>query len=293
MKQVFAFVVFVLILSCSSDEDIITRVTDRPDPVVIHTGTYDLSHGGQNRTYHYYHPINLAENSPLVFVLHGYAANAGEFMDWLPMTELADKHGFAVVYPQGADDNSRRPHWNSDLTISTVDDVGFLSKLAVHLQETYSLDPERTFISGFSNGGFMSYEMAVKEPSIFKAAASIAGTMSGATWENRLMAEPISILQLSGQLDSTVPVSGLTTRIGGWDGAPPISVIVNYWAELNQADTHVVTDDDGIKVTKYTNSENDLQVWYYLLESLGHGIPGADNFNLDTPTLIWEFFSSN
>ena len=293
MKYISSFCLLVLLISCNTDEDIV----DSPDqvisssPTVFFSGTYTLFHQGQDRIYHYYHPIGLPENAPLVFVLHGYDADAANFMDWLSMEEIADEQGFAVVYPQGSDDDTRRPHWNADLTISSVDDVGFLRKLALELQETYNLNPDKTFVSGFSNGGFMSYELIIKEPEVFKAAASIAGTMSGATWESRSIASPVPLLQLSGGLDRIVPVNGVNTRVGGWDGAPAISSIVEFWADVNQADVQEETTQDRTIINKYINTETGNEVWYYLLQDLGHNIPMGDPYNVDTPSLIWEFFS--
>lgn len=293
MKNCLILFGIFFILSCSSDDANPEQVgsDDVIEAVVNPTGTYTILHGGLSRTYHYYHPIDLPENSPLIFVLHGYAANAEDFMDWLPMHELADEHDFALVYPQGFDDNSGMTHWNADLTISNIDDVGFLKNLALHLQNTYKLNPERTFISGFSNGGFMSYEMIVKQPDIFKAAASIAGTMSGASWDNRTIAQPVPVLQLSGALDRTVPITGMNTTVGGWDGAPPIAEIMDFWAELNEADDQEFIEMDQTKITKYINSTNGNEVWYYLLENLEHNIPREGNYNVDTPSLIWNFFN--
>lgn len=283
----------LLLFSCASEETVQEEIRndDSIETIFNPSGTYNLFYGGQNRTYHYYQPLNLPENSPLIFVLHGYNANALDFMDWLSMKELAKEHGFAVVYPQGLNDDSGKTHWNAGLTISTVDDVGFLSELALQLQESYELHPERTFISGFSNGGFMSYEMIVKRPEIFKAAASIQGTMSLATWNNRSLAKPISILQLSGGLDRIVPVNGLVSTIGGWGGAPPIKDIMEFWAALNQANTPELIEQNQTKITKYVNSESGNEVWYYLIENLEHNIPLGENYDVNTPFLIWEFFS--
>lgn len=293
-RSIYFLLILCLVVSCSTEEVITTdiREDNTIEPIINPSGTYNLFHGGQNRTYHYYQSIDLPEDAPLIFVLHGYNANAEDFMDWLSMKELAKEHGFAVVYPQGLIDNSRQTHWNADLTISNIDDVGFLSKLALHLQETYDLDSERTFISGFSNGGFMSYEMIVKRPGVFRAAASIQGTMSLETWNNRSLAEPISILQLSGGLDRIVPPNGISSTFGGWGGAPAIQEIMEFWAELNDAETQEIIDQDQTKVSKFINTENGSQIWYYLIKNLDHRIPLGDNYDVDTPTLIWEFFSS-
>ena len=114
------------------------------------------------------------------------------------MIDLAEEHGFALVYPKGLKDDTLRLNQNAGLTLSDIADVGFLIELALYLQKTYSLSPSKTFTSGYSNEGFMSYELIVKKPEIFKAVASISETMSLETWNNRFLAQATPILQLSG-----------------------------------------------------------------------------------------------
>ena len=56
-------------------------------------------HGEIKRTYKIHVPKNRAENAPLLFVLHGMMMTS----DWTysrGFNELADQHGFVVVYPQ-------------------------------------------------------------------------------------------------------------------------------------------------------------------------------------------------
>ena len=56
-------------------------------------------HGKIKRTYKIHVPENRAENAPLLFVLHGMTMTS----DWTygrGFNELADQHGFVVVYPQ-------------------------------------------------------------------------------------------------------------------------------------------------------------------------------------------------
>ena len=36
----------------------------------------------------------------------------------------------------------------------------------------------------------------------------------------------------------------MNTRVGGWDGAPAISSIVEFWADVNQADVQEETTQD-------------------------------------------------
>ena len=62
-----------------------------------------------------------------------------------------------VCYPQGSRLETGQSHWNANLDMSSVNDIGFLSSLAKLIQKNYDVNPENTFVSGMSNGGFMSY----------------------------------------------------------------------------------------------------------------------------------------
>jgi poly(3-hydroxybutyrate) depolymerase len=61
--------------------------------------------GGRERTFIEYVPKTLKPGAPLLFVLHpsgGDAAGMREYSNY-EFDELADKHGFLVVYPEGVD----------------------------------------------------------------------------------------------------------------------------------------------------------------------------------------------
>ena len=116
-----------------------------------------FNYNGQERQYLIHVPNSLPVNAPLVFMLHGYTGNAPRLRESIDLDGIANSQNFVVCYPQGLLDNDNYPHWNARLSISNVDDIGFLSALAQHLQIQYNLDTSRTYTSGFSNGGFMSY----------------------------------------------------------------------------------------------------------------------------------------
>lgn len=183
---------------------------------------------------------------------------------------MADANGFAVCYPQGALDNSRNPHWNARSDLSNTDDIGFLSSLAVTLQSEYNLDPSKTFTCGISNGGFMSYTLVAEAPQVFKGAASVIGTMSGYTWENRASISPSPVLQISGTNDNIVPYDGTMSTENGWGGAPHIHTVMDFWKDLNgcsSSDTISVTD--VTTAYKHSSGLNGETVWYYEVKEWG------------------------
>lgn len=247
-----------------------------------------------DRTYVLYKPVNLPENAPLVFVLHSYGRYAKDHMQSLQLDSIAAINKFVVCYPQGTlDINTGKPYWTGGLATSSIDDVGYLTALAKHLQTKYKLDITRTFVCGISNGGFMSYTLACRSPDVFKAIASVTGTMTGHLWNNRnSTSHPIPILQISGMIDNVVPIDGTGSTEYGWGGAPHMDTIMNYWGEFNQcSEIDTLSISNNIHAYHYKKCINGNQVWYYKLEGFGHDLPTSDNSGLNSSELIWEFFS--
>ncbi|WP_066223881.1 alpha/beta hydrolase family esterase [Formosa haliotis] len=258
----------------------------------ISKGTF--IHNNLERTYIIYTPSNLPKNAPLVFVLHSYGRFANDHMQSLQLDSIAEINKFMVCYPQGTlDVNTGKPYWTGGLATTKIDDIGYLTDLAKHLQTKHNLDPNRTFSCGISNGGFMSYTLACKSPNVFKAIASVEGTMTGQLWKNRnLTTQPIPVLQISGTLDTIVPIDGSMSTAYGWGGAPHMDTIMNYWSKFNackQIDTLSISPK--IQAYHYKKGIHNNEVWYYKLQHFGHDLPTKENSGLDANVLIWDFFS--
>lgn len=240
------------------------------------TETFD--HDGMEREYLLHLPPE-PEGAPLLFFLHGYGGRAAPLAwphEWGSFQALADEGGFAVVAPQGSPDRNRTAHWNAQLELSETDDLGFLSALAEHLQSEHGLDPERTFTSGISNGGVMSYALVCQRPEVFRGMASVIGTMSGQTW-GTCAPEPLRVLQISGTADETVPIDGSMDTEDGWGGAPPIAEIMAHWGEIDGCEgQETATLFEDTSTTRYVDCEGDTEVRYHEVEGLGHAMPAWD-----------------
>ena len=257
--------------------------------------TYTFVHDSIEREYILYLPEDLPAEAPLVFVMHGYTGSAQGSMNGYQMNPVADEHKFAVCYPQGAQDLLGVAHWNANLAISTIDDIGFLTELAFFLQAEYDLSVEHTFACGMSNGGFMSYTLACERPDVFSAIASVTGTMSGYDWLNCDPANPVPVMQIAGTADNVVPIDGSMTTFGGWGGAPGLDSVVAFWVERNMCNDiadATIEADHTTTVTYYQNGVNDHEVRKYLIDGWGHRWPTS---NIETGFTaseeIWDFFS--
>ncbi len=253
-----------------------------------------FEHDGIQREYYLHIPDEISENAPLVFVLHGYTSSASVIMGYSGMSEEADVQKFAVCYPQGTLDLAGTTHWNSNLNISQTDDIGFISELAAFLQKEHNLNPAHTFSCGMSNGGFMSYTLACEKPEVFKAIASVTGTMSGYDWNNCTSSEAVPIFQISGLADGTVPVDGSITTFGGWGGAPDYITVNNFWKDKNactETETGII---EKTAYTYHTMGSNQNEVWLYAIDDMAHTWPGwwsEGETGIIAAKEIWKFFN--
>tara|TARA_Y100000994_G_scaffold153401_1_gene125675 strand:- start:13745 stop:15151 length:1407 start_codon:yes stop_codon:yes gene_type:complete len=244
----------------------------------------------EQREYFLYVPEILPENAPLVFVLHGYWGTGSDMIGILQ--EQADTHGFVICYPNGLEDNFGTNHWNANFneSMTTVDDLGFLTNLAVSLQEEYNLSPNKTFSCGMSNGGYMSWSLACNAPETFKAIASVTGTMSGPDWQECNPSTLIPVMQISGTNDDVVPMDGSMQYVEeGWGGAPDIYTIMDYWSDLHgcsQNETNNFGFDYSTDVTQYFQciSNTSFELRLYVANGMGHTWPQFANEQ------IWDFF---
>jgi polyhydroxybutyrate depolymerase len=152
------------------------------------------------------------EPLPLVLLLHGYSASA-TLQDLLfDLSGQVDERRFLLLLPDGTVDDGGDRFWNAtdaccDFGGTGVDDVGYLSGLIEVVAQDFAVDSDAVFVTGHSNGGFMSYRLACDRPDLFAAIAPLAG----ATWQDEARCPattPVSVLHIHGTLDADVPYEG-------------------------------------------------------------------------------------
>lgn len=108
---------------------------------------------------------------PLVVMLHGCQQSASDFAASTRMNKLAERKGFAVLYPQqstGADSH-RCWHWYQRSEQRGVGDVTLIAEMIGQVQARHRLDESRTFVAGLSAGAAMATILALRYPGLIAA----------------------------------------------------------------------------------------------------------------------------
>lgn len=264
----------------------------------------DFQHDGLTRSYRLHVPPGLKELAPLVVALHGYGGGNADMMNNYGWTQLADAEGFVVAFPNGTRDQWNQRFWDVDYDFHpglVVDDDGFLSSLAVHLQDTLGLDPERTFVTGFSNGAEMCFQLACRKSGTFRGFGPVIGMMLYPLWDDCNPEFQRSIITMNGTNDNVTFFNGDPNNTGGWGAYHAILDMVDYWGEkletpdLDRVFIEDINTNDGstVRLDKYSSSDHDRRLWYYQIDGGGHDWPGQwGNMDIDATREVWEFFDA-
>ena len=258
--------------------------------------TYNCVIDGVERTYKLYLPANIQPNAPLIFVLHGYGGSFN--LDDKGFNEAAERHGFAVCYPQGSKDGRKKNCWNVGYPFQadmTVDDISFLCKLAKKLQKEHKLSRRNTFCTGMSNGGEMCSLLAYDRQIPFKAVAPIAGLTMEWMPKAYTRTRPIPLFELHGTEDKTSEWTGDLENKGGWGAYIAVPDAINYWVKRNGCKREVKEhlplkppESNQVISHKYVDAKGGNEVWLYEIVGGGHSWGNKD---FDTAEEIWKFFS--
>ena len=301
-KIIFLFaVVFIVATSCYTTPETVFVTAEMKKPK--RAESFHMQHDGMDRTYLLYQPENLPAGAPLVFVIHGFTDNARSMMNWTKFNTVADKHGFAVCYPQGGRDDQGRSYWEVGYKFSEhiqKNDVDFLKTLALNLQEEYGFSKENTFVTGMSNGGEMSIMLGLFAPDVFKAIGPVAACIMDKTWKKVETDPAVPVILIQGDSDGTTNWNGDMKDSTGWGAYHSTKDLVALLAgndptlkkeviELPDTDKK---DRSTVELTKYTYDNSNREFLFYRVKGGDHDWPGkSGNMDIDASEVIWDFFS--
>jgi polyhydroxybutyrate depolymerase len=233
--------------------------------------------------------------TPLVLLLHGYGENGVVQDAYFGFTALSESETFLYAYPDGTIDSTGKHFWNAtddccDLDHTGVDDVAYLNAVIDDMERQYNVDKSRVYVTGHSNGGFMSHRLACDSTKRIAAIMSLAG----ATWKDQSKcnpSEPIAVLQVHGDMDAEVPYQGAPDlpsameTVGDWATKNGCTGTLTDTGETKDLDSQI--DGAETQVSRYACTHGAAELW--TMRGDGH-IP---NFiQPDWGNAVWSFLSA-
>jgi polyhydroxybutyrate depolymerase len=269
--------------------------------------------GGRNRTYLLRVPQTVARGTPLplVIVLHGGGGNADNAELMTGFSALVDREELIVAYPDGSGRQGRNMllTWNAGHCCAyamqnNVDDVAFIDALITQVARTYSVDPQRVYVTGMSNGAMMSHRLGRELSHRIAAIAPVVGAVFG---DEAVASSPVSAIMINGLKDESVPANGGPP--GGlaksqWDGTHPLPNVDqgNFWARSNGCNTTPSSSEQRQVIAWRWSCPAGLAVEVHQLRNGGHAWPGGKAGSkrgdrpsnvMDATETIWAFFKAH
>ncbi|SIT46687.1 Esterase, PHB depolymerase family [Paraburkholderia ribeironis] len=258
------------------------------------------------------------EAMPLVVMLHGCTQTIDEFAEGTRMNVLADRFGFAVVYPeQSKHAHSHRCwHWYDAGDSAGGAEARAVVSLVDALVAQDGFDRERVYVAGISAGAGLTALLAVKYPERFAAVALHSGPAFG---EARSGITAMDVMRRGARREPAVLVDE-TTDVANYPGMPAVVIhgdadhvvapvnaeqLAEQFLRLNRIidvngarkSGEVREDRKGGMVTRDYVRGGRRVVRLCRVQGLAHAWSGGDDAvpfhsakGPDASTLVWEFF---
>ncbi len=240
----------------------------------------NITVNGETRSYWLYVPTTNKPDAPLVVALHGAG---GHSTDNSPrFNNIADTEGFILVYPQGKEIyfpvfGGKVNGW--DASGEENEDVDFIRAIVEEVATNYSVDRNRIYCCGFSNGGMMTYALTNTCSDLFAAFASISGFPLNEFHFRHTGYRPVPFLHIHGKSDDFVKyslmpviVDEMVARIG----ANPVPVKTSVAGKYDKS--------------VYEAGEGSFPYIYYEMDGMGHNDYTGNTPEGNSSKTMWNFF---
>ena len=162
----------------SCDTGIVEEVPRIATCPTLSDGPGTLSSGGVQRTFEFVLPgdYDPLQTYPLLFVYHGFGGTIASMLDDALLRPYADSEGMILAVPQG-EDIGGTDGWDAFSDPRTNLDVVLFDDMLTCATQSFSVDPDRVFVTGMSNGGLFTGYLLATRSSLFASAAPMSGGM--------------------------------------------------------------------------------------------------------------------
>ncbi|MFO7559093.1 MAG: PHB depolymerase family esterase [Desulfobacterales bacterium] len=281
--------------------------------------TMDYWTEGFRRSYLVHVPpsYDMKNTLPLVVVVHGAFDTAKGMEKFSGFSDVADREGFVVMYPNGIGLFGFLQHWNAGHCCGKaaddgIDDIGFVAAAIEETCTRLNIDRDRVYMAGFSNGGMFTYRFAAERGDLLAAAAPLAGSIGGKAsedvpeWRPPDPVRALPMIIFHGLSDREVPYGGgISPNRGGPRVYLSVVESIQFWIRNNGCTPRPEKKNllkDRIHFWQWKDCQTSSPVLLYAIENWGHDWPGKyytstlnrnDPLkNFDAAEIIWDFFKS-
>ena len=288
----YRFFIFSMFFGCNSTEST-SRDLKGSDLVKAELFEQRVLHNGEEREYFLYVPDSYNENTeyPVLLNFHGFGGNAKDYINYeSDFRDVAEQEGVILVYPQGSL-LSGFSHWNAapmaEDNKSNTDDIGFIELLIRNLQQDLSVDPNRIYATGFSNGGMFSYALGCFTEGLIAGVAAVSGLQLNL--EDCSPSHPISVLIAHSTTDDVIPYAGSSD-------VASVDETVSFWRTANQTSSEAKESrhnlgDETVWIYTYTGGTNGSEVLHYKVDNGMHMWFDHIIEEQSFASLMWDFLS--
>ncbi|MFB6889292.1 PHB depolymerase family esterase [Kitasatospora sp. NPDC056327] len=248
-----------------------------------------------------YAPAGLPAGAPLVVALHGSLQSADDYYRHSGWAELADRHRFAVVFPQTGPANNPLScfRWfDSAQNARGVGEAASVVQMAAKAGALFGSDRQRVYVTGLSAGGGFTADLLADYPDVFAGGSVAAGppahcaaTLSAAA-SCQNADQGLTPAQWADRVRRAHPGhTGPWPRVAIWHGTADTTVrpvnateLRDQWTEVwgigrTPAGTRGLPG--GTTETVYADASGRPAVALYSIAGMGHGLavapgPGTD-----------------
>nr|WP_314467004.1 PHB depolymerase family esterase [uncultured Novosphingobium sp.] len=192
-----------------------------------HSRLRELSQFGDNPgalRAHLYLPPTLSKHPALVVVLHGCTQNAAGYDMGAGWSEMADRHGFALLFPEQQASNNPNLCFNwfsKEDSRRGAGEAQSIRNMIAAVVARHNIDAARIYVTGLSAGGAMTAVMLATYPEVFAGGAVVAGLPYGSAYGVPQALERMRGQNMPERSELEMLVRQATSHAGPW---PTLSV---------------------------------------------------------------------
>jgi poly(hydroxyalkanoate) depolymerase family esterase len=240
-----------------------------------------------------YAPEHLPPKAPLVIALHGCTQTADEYDRGSGWSSLADRLGFAIVYPQQQPTKNPKNCFSwflpGDITRGHGEALS-IKEMVEHAVRTFDADRSKVFVTGLSAGGAMASVMLATYPELFAGGAIIAGLPYGCARNVQQAFEAMFAEQgepaqtLGDRVRAASGYRGPWPKLSVWHGtSDPIVKPSNGEAIIRQwINVHGLSDNPSYQESLgshtrrvWSDEEGQALIEAFSIDGMTHGVPLA------------------